>query len=233
MNKLIISKFHIFAKQNQLPENEFFWLKMANLFALVGLWGEKINLTANTDVDKFLYANIADPLYAYYAFKRSKILKFGEAKSLELVDLGCGGGFVGLVWHLASEGIFKTLLVDSDRRKINFCKQVIRELKLENIFALQKRAEEMQTQRGNSPDVIISRATWNFEKFALISRKLCSPQTKIIYFSGKKIADSDMKNKISAIDYKIPGQGIQRQLWCYGGLQAPCMAIRGASRGRT
>lgn len=216
MTETVLAKFELFRQQNQLPIKEVFWSKVVEYFALVGLWGEKINLTSNLDLEPFFYENVADPFCALLALEKSGCLEKVGNKNLELIDLGCGGGFVGLIWHIASQGLFKTLLIDGDRRKINFCKQVIRELKLENVSALQIRAEEMQVQKENPPDIIVSRATWNFEKFVQISKKLSSPPTKSIYFSGKKIADAEIKNEITAIDYEIPGQGIQRQLWCYG-----------------
>lgn len=215
MEESAISKFEFFRKQNGLPKNDFFWSKMTEYFALVGLWGEKINFTSNRGLDQFLYENIADPLCAYFAFNKSEFIKSEQKKPLKLVDLGCGGGFVGMIWHIASEGRFKTLLVDSDRRKINFCKQVIRELRLENVSALQIRAEEIQVQKENPPYIIISRATWSFEKFVQISKKYCSTGTKIIYFSGKKNMNADIENKITVIDYEIPERSIQRQLWCH------------------
>ena len=96
-------------------------------------WAEKINITANLSPENFVLENILDPYLCVQSFALSAANLDEKAV---IADMGCGGGYVGIVAKLAFFPHQKLYLVDSDRKKINFCKQAVRELGLEPVSLL-------------------------------------------------------------------------------------------------
>ncbi|WP_339020859.1 16S rRNA (guanine(527)-N(7))-methyltransferase RsmG [Spiroplasma endosymbiont of Atherix ibis] len=77
--------------------------------------------------------------------------------SLEILDIGTGAGFPGIVLKIMFPNS-KIYLLESNGKKINFLNTVIKELELENIWTLKIRAEEYAIKNKEKFDVIISRA---------------------------------------------------------------------------
>jgi 16S rRNA G527 N7-methylase RsmG len=161
-------------------------------------WGEKINITANLSPEAFVTENLADPVLAFF----SAVPLFAESsKELSCVDLGCGGGYVGLVWHILSDGRFETELVDGDRKKINFCRQVIRELGLSKIRADQLRVEALVPARLHSYGLVVSRATWDVPEFFKKTQELVRSPGLAIHFSSE--AQAQTHSGYSSVDYVL------------------------------
>lgn len=161
-------------------------------------WGEKINITANLSAEAFVLENLADPVLAFFS---AKSLLTGGSKNLSCVDLGCGGGYVGLVWHILSGGRLETELIDSDRKKINFCKQVIRELGLCGVRADQRRAEELLAARSHQYDLVVSRATWDVPEFFKKAGGLVRSPGLMMHFSSE--AQAQMHSGDSSVQYAL------------------------------
>jgi 16S rRNA (guanine527-N7)-methyltransferase len=103
-----------------------------------------------------------------------------------LLDVGSGGGFPGLPLHIVVPGL-RTTLVDSSRKKVSFLRQVIRELRLERIQALQARVQDLSAlSEGHAEgyDVIISRAFSALAVFVRLTLGLLRPQGCIIALKG-------------------------------------------------
>lgn len=151
-------------------------IKFALYYDLLSRWSKKINITANVEERKFVIENILDPALAYRAvIDAERNSRMTQTPLLlvthrltdcgcALADVGCGGGFVGLVWQIlrcdSIEGATAPALylIDSDRKKINFCRDVIRSLGLTNAQTICARAEFLTEPLAN---VITTRATWN------------------------------------------------------------------------
>lgn len=167
-------------------------------FSLTEKWGGVINITNNITLDRFIVENILDPVLAYQAF--SKKQKFNEEK--KLIDVGCGGGYVGIVWHILAQGSFETTLLDGDRKKINFCKQVIRDLGLEKIHAFQCRIENHDL---SSYDIVVSRATWDQCEFYKQCHKNNPHGSWLLHFSSKKQKENQYDESLSVFPYHMGG----------------------------
>ena len=132
-------------------------------------------------------------------------------KPCRLLDVGCGAGFPGIPLKIERPDL-EVVLLDSRLKKIQFCETVIRELKLENIRAVQGRAEDPKIKKDLGEfDVVISRATTSIEKFLALAEnylktggvviamkgpdweKECSPQEKWILCGVK---DYELKNNM-------------------------------------
>ncbi len=122
---------------------------------LILKWSKTMDLTAITDPEDIREKHFED----------SKAPVSFLAGARTLVDIGTGAGFPGIPIKIECPNIH-VMLLDSTRKKINFCRQVIFELGLKGIEAIQGRAEDPEIFRTHGPfDVVISRATWPLELF--------------------------------------------------------------------
>lgn len=174
--------------QNGLSAKKIDIDALSALYSLALRWGEKINLTSNLAAGRYLVENVLDPVLAYFFAKNhfSGCLLGG----FRLLDAGCGGGFGGLTWHILSKNTLITTLLDSDRKKINFCKQAIRELGLAGCSAEQGRFESSPSdQPVRRFDCIISRATWGACEFAPLAAPHLSENGHALYFARAQEGD--------------------------------------------
>lgn len=201
---------HSFAK-HQLTITDQQADLLSRYYFLSEKWGSKINITANLSPDKFLEENILDPALSFHTFKKA----FPQAQETKpsLIDVGCGGGYAGLVWIILSKFSFELILLDGDRKKINFCKQFIRENKLPSCQAVALRLEEyLKNQQQNQFDIVISRATWGCESFVKNCQPLARPFALLCYFNSSKALPSHLAHFGKILPYSILPRGLERQL---------------------
>lgn len=169
---------------------------LAGYYELSSRWGEKINITTNLKVDDYILENLLDPVKALRALKNN----LGEGMPGQISDLGCGGGYVGMTWAIV-EPQLNVHLVDADRKKINFCKQAIRDLGLAGrVSAQQARAEDLQHMQG----LVCSRATWGVEGFLRVLEGVAVPGSIGAYLGGSNELQGDPQMKI--LPYQVePG----------------------------
>lgn len=204
---LLISAF----EQNGLKMAREEIYLFANYYLLTSKWGHKINITANLSPEKFIQENILDPALAFNAFVSQH-----PVQSLKIADTGCGGGYAGLVWAILSRFSFDLTLIDSDRKKINFCKQFIRENNLPKCQAKQSRVEDfVNNNKEIKFDIIISRATWGCEEFSSINSSLLKNPGFLCYFQGSQNAPVLSKFKPVTLSYKILPTEAKRSLIVY------------------
>lgn len=112
-------------------------------------WNEKINLTAITEPDDIILKHFIDSITI------NKYIKNGK----KVLDIGTGAGFPGIPEKIIREDI-NIVLADSLNKRINFLREVIQEIGLENINAVHGRAEELAHNKlyREKFDVVTSRA---------------------------------------------------------------------------
>ncbi|AUB32159.1 16S rRNA (guanine(527)-N(7))-methyltransferase RsmG [Spiroplasma floricola] len=106
------------------------------------------NLTAITQDQEIIDKHFYDSLIFTKVF---------NPDGLEILDIGTGAGFPGVVLKIMFPNS-KIYLLESNGKKINFLNTVIKELDLKNIWTLKVRAEEYSVENKEKFDVIISRA---------------------------------------------------------------------------
>lgn len=122
------------------------------LYSVYKEWNDQINVVSRKDFDCFYEKHVLHSLGI------AKVINF-QAGS-EILDVGTGGGFPGIPLAIMfPECDF--FLVDSIGKKIKVVNGVKDALGLTNVFAGQKRAEELDQQF----DFVVSRAVTQMPKF--------------------------------------------------------------------
>lgn len=157
-------------------------------------WNEKINLTAICDEEGIAVKHFLDSLSAALT---------GYVKG-NVIDVGTGAGFPGLVLKIAKPDISLTLL-DSLNKRISFLKEVSSRLELDGIEFVHARAEDgaRGALRGKF-DTVVSRAVANMTALS----ELCIPYLKIGgHFLALKgpLADEELERAKRAI-YILGGE---------------------------
>ena len=91
---------------------------------------KKINLTAIDKADEFAVKHIIDSLMA-----------FDYVKGERIIDIGSGAGMPGLIWAIGNQDT-EYVLLDSLNKRVQFLKQAIEKLHLNNVEATHCRAED-------------------------------------------------------------------------------------------
>lgn len=140
-------------------------------------WNRKVNLTTITKPEDVAVKHFLD------AIAPTALLPAHG----RLLDIGTGGGFPGLPLKVMIPELSMTL-IDGVRKKINFVKHVIRQLELENIQALQARAEEMGRDKAFAGgfQVIVCRAVADLDQLLGLAVPLLAPRGRIVAYQGPR-----------------------------------------------
>ncbi len=143
---------------------------------LIAKWSKIVNLTAATHPAEIRTKHFDD--------SKAVIPFLGRSKTL--IDIGSGAGFPGIPIKIECPDIHVSLL-DSNRKKVNFLRQVVFELGLKGIEAYQGRAEDPEFFRTHGPfDAVVSRATWPLELYLELGEPYFEAGGRIIAMKGAK-----------------------------------------------
>jgi 16S rRNA G527 N7-methylase RsmG len=202
MSDIFSSRLSDLAQQLNLPLDHSLIWKLSDYFQLAQKWGAKINITANLGFDEYLKENVLDPLLALQALRSNTSFKPDLLNSI--LDIGCGGGFTGITWAIALGESSKVTLIDRDRRKINFCRQAIRELALPNAKAHHADFSSFDLNSLIHPLTLVSRATFGASDFFNLANKYGSTNDSAIYFSTPaELNKLLIKSDIIQVPYSI------------------------------
>ncbi len=121
-------------------------------------WNSKINVISRKDMDNFYEHHVLHSL--------AIAAKFEFTRDMEVMDLGCGGGFPGIPLAIMfPETHFH--LVDSINKKLKVVTEIAAAIGLQNLTVEHTRAEDIKNRKF---DVLISRAVaplkdlWHWSK---------------------------------------------------------------------
>ena len=171
-----------------------------------------MNLTAITDPDEAARLHFLDS---------AALLALADLRGKTVVDVGTGAGFPGLPLKILEPSIQLTLL-DAQRKRVDFLREVCGELGLEDVDCVHGRAEEFAQQHRETFDLAVSRAVAALPVLA----ELCLPLVKTGgQFLAMKSVDSNEELNASEraagvlggrlekpLDYVISGTNIPRRL---------------------
>ncbi len=164
--------------------------QILDYLALLIKWNRVYNLTAIRDIEQMIPKHVLDSLAVLPYICGTRIL-----------DVGTGAGLPGLLLAIARPD-WQCVLVDSNAKKIRFIKQVIIELKLDNVEAVSSRIENFNDQKLF--DTIISRAYTDIQSFYMQTERLCSNGGCLLAMKGNKPEIAEIKASIKIISLEIP-----------------------------
>ena len=124
-----------------------------------------------------------EDVYLKHFYDSSLLSKTIDLSKIEnMLDIGCGAGFPGIVLKILFPNIKLTLL-DSNNKKTKFCTSLINILKLDGVTIINDRAEEYIKNKRECFDLVTARAVKNLS----ILIELAIPFVKINgYFIAMK-----------------------------------------------
>lgn len=139
---------------------------------LLEKWQRRINLVSKSTLPD---------LWVRHMIDSAQIFPHLPKDCKNLVDIGCGAGFPGMV--LAIMGIEDVHMVDSDARKMAFVREVSR-ITATPVTIYNCRIDDMNVTEKF--DVVTSRALAPLEKLLGFSDMLMKPEGRSIYLKGRK-----------------------------------------------
>jgi 16S rRNA (guanine527-N7)-methyltransferase len=174
--------------------------QLAALKDLYVEWNSKINVISRKDMDNFYEHHVLHSL--------AIATKFSFEDNMQVMDLGCGGGFPGIpLAILFPDAHF--YLVDSINKKLTVVKEIVQALQIKNITTQHCRAEEIKDKKF---EAVVSRAVaplkdlWHWSK-PLIKRNMQTKAGKpngLICLKGgdlaKEISESNCKPRVWEVE---------------------------------
>ena len=171
-----------------------------------------MNLTAITDPAEVASLHFLDS---------AALLTLADFRGKRVVDVGTGAGFPGLPLKILEPSIHLTLL-DAQRKRVDFLREVCEDLGLKDVECVHGRAEEFAQERRESFDFAVSRAVAALPVLA----ELCLPLVKPggVFLAMKSV---DCGEELDAagravqmlggriekpVDYRIPGTNVIHRL---------------------
>lgn len=171
-----------------------------------------MNLTAITDPDEVARLHFLDS---------AALLALADFRERTVVDVGTGAGFPGLPLRILEPSIRLTLL-DAQRKRVGFLREVCEDLGLEDVSCLHGRAEEFAAEGREGFDIAVSRAVAALPVLA----ELCLPLVKVggAFLAMKSVDCGEELNAAGRavsllggrlekpLDYGISGTNIRHRL---------------------
>lgn len=151
--------------------------RFETLLALLQSWGRRFNLTTRLEGREIVIHHFLDSL-AGYRFLAST----PEAR---IVDLGSGAGFPAFPLKFALPGLHITM-VESVRKKVAFCQEVIRATGSAGIDAVCGRSEDVSRQEGHRRchSWAVSRALASSAEVLRFAHPFLAPGGSILIYKG-------------------------------------------------
>jgi 16S rRNA (guanine527-N7)-methyltransferase len=169
--------------------------QFGQLQELYGYWNERINVISRKDIDQLYERHLLHSL--------AIAIFFNFPKNSKILDVGTGGGFPGIPLAIMFPECSFTL-VDSIGKKIVVVKEVASAIGLQNVTAIQERAEALKDKYN----FVVSRAVTEFPQFVRWVKdkfeieNIGKTKNGIIYLKGGDLA-AELKpfaNKIKIYD---------------------------------
>lgn len=152
--------------------------RFSTYLRLLQQWGRKINLTARLSGEEIVINHFLDSLAGAPVVMASP--------NGRMVDLGAGAGFPSLPLKIAIPEI-RLLIVESVRKKVSFCQEVIRSIGIDDAEAVWGRGEELGLwpEHHRSYRWAVSRALGQAALVVQMALPFLAPGGNVILYKGK------------------------------------------------
>jgi 16S rRNA (guanine527-N7)-methyltransferase len=160
--------------------------------ALLEKWNKAINIVSPKSLPESWHRHFIDS---------AQVSQFIPEGTKIYADLGCGGGFPGLVVAMMRPELI-VHLVESDERKGQFMRTVIREAGLKNVTVHTKRVEDVTGDF--TPDLVSARALKSLEELFdfVMPWAVVNPALKMIFMKGEK-AEGEIAKAQERFDFTV------------------------------
>jgi len=119
-------------------------------YEILIFWNKKFNLTAIEDEQEIILKHFVDSLILKLTIENEELEK--------VIDIGTGAGFPGVPLKIINQNLKLTLL-EAQKKKVEFLKELIKELNLKDVEILWDRAENLGRMRGfrENFDLVLAR----------------------------------------------------------------------------
>lgn len=144
-------------------------------------WNEKMNLTNITDNYGVIIKHFIDSLEC------TKYINVDD----NVIDVGTGAGFPGMVIAIYFKGKLKITLMDSLNKRLIFLEEVKKTLKLGNITIIHSRSEEASNEEKYRQkfDIIVSRAFARLNELLEYTIGFLKVGGRCLFMKGDNYAD--------------------------------------------
>lgn len=175
-----------------------FPVRIEKFASAVALWGARMNLTAHPEDPGEIAFHVIDSLMPILlSSDDAGPLRVRFANGCEILDLGAGAGFPGLVLAAASSARFT--LVESRRKRSSFLQYAVAEMQLDNVEVLIKRAEEIDT--SHRFNLVIGRAFGDPRQFFELAQHVLKPDGLVMLYANPS---QPLPNDLIRIPYRVP-----------------------------
>jgi len=147
--------------------------QIATYSDLLNKWNAHINLTAVRKPEEIITRHFGESLFA------ARQLFSTNASKESAIDVGSGAGFPGLPLKIWNSELQLTL-VEANRKKAVFLREVVRALGLAGVKVVAERAESLSSQAS----LVTMRAVERFEQALPIAAKLVAPNGRLAILIG-------------------------------------------------
>jgi 16S rRNA (guanine527-N7)-methyltransferase len=139
-------------------------------------WNDVAGLISKNDEDNFFLRHFCDSL--------QPLLLFGFKKNARILDIGSGGGFPSIPIRVFRPDL-TFCLVEANRKKATFLKEVKKELKFENMTIFNGRVEKLENEEQKF-DYVISRGVGTLQKFSQMAKSFLAEDGHMYTFKTKQ-----------------------------------------------
>lgn len=171
-----------------------------------------MNLTAITDPADVARLHFLDS---------AALLPLADFRGKTVVDVGTGAGFPGLPLKILEPSVRLTLL-DAQRKRVEFLREVCEDLGLNDVECVHGRAEEFARERREGFDIAVSRAVAALPVLAELCLPLVKPGGRFLAMksvdTGGELAAAGRAVQMlggrleKPVDYGISGTNVPRRL---------------------
>lgn len=191
-------KLQSWAAVMELPLSKEMLELFYDYYLILVEWNEKINLTTLINEDDVIEKHFLDSLLPA---RHKEYLLWDKA-----VDIGSGGGFPGIPLKIYYPKM-ELILLDSNAKKTAFLNSAVKKLGLDNIQAVQSRAEESGQDLNfrEKYNLVLSRAVAPLNVLCELGLPLCSVGGRAVFYKGSKVWEEigDAEKALAAVGAEL------------------------------
>ncbi len=195
--KLFTEMLYLEAKTYGFELNDSVLKKLEIYKNMLIEWNEKMNLTSITDEYQIIVKHFIDSLEC------TKYIKEND----NIIDIGTGAGFPGIVIAIWFEGKVNITLLDSTNKRLIFIDEVIKALDLKNINIVHGRAEDKANDSlyREVYDIAVARALAPLNILCEYTSPYIKVKGKCIYMKGDNLQEEieQAKNAFKTLNLRV------------------------------